>query len=105
MSVIVGRPINGITLNPLEYLLDSKNEKARVFKNQIEAEEFLIEKGAGYDDIDYLTFKDVSDFKCPYCGWPLARTPESDIWDYECTGCDRDFWEREVKKAAGMTCH
>jgi hypothetical protein len=57
--VIVGRHINGITINPLEYLLDD-NGKAMGFINEDAAKAFLKEKGLSDDDIYRLVFETVS---------------------------------------------
>ena len=54
--IIVGRPINGITLNPLEYLLDDDG-KVKKFPSKKQAVSFLKEKGFTDDDIYWLTFE------------------------------------------------
>jgi len=54
--VIVARPVDGITLNTaLEYLQD-KNDEIIVFKNQLEAEDYLLKQGIPYDDFIHLYF-------------------------------------------------
>jgi hypothetical protein len=57
--VIVGKHINGITLNPLEYLLDDDG-KVMKFINENAAKAFLKEKGLSDDDICWLVFETVS---------------------------------------------
>lgn len=42
--ITIGRPINGISLNGLEYLLDSKNVIMQ-FKDREEAKQFLRDNG------------------------------------------------------------
>lgn len=42
--ILIGRPINGISLNGLEYLLDDKKEP-REFKDRDEAKQFLRDNG------------------------------------------------------------
>ena len=54
--VIVGRHINGITINPLEYLLDEKDEVME-FTSEDAAKTFLKEKGHTDDYIDGLIFQ------------------------------------------------
>jgi len=53
--VVVGRHINGITLNDLEYLLDDDGE-VRVFENDEAAKTFLKEIGFTDDDIYWFVF-------------------------------------------------
>jgi hypothetical protein len=57
--VIVGKHINDITINPLEYLLDDDG-KVMKFINEDAAKAFLKEKGLSDDDIHWLAFKPVS---------------------------------------------
>ena len=42
--IIIGRPINGVTLNGLEYCLDDDGELLR-FSSETEGREFLHENG------------------------------------------------------------
>ena len=56
--VIVGRHINGITLNPLEYLLDNGGN-AMEFDNENSAKAFLKENGLTDDEIYWLAFEQV----------------------------------------------
>jgi hypothetical protein len=56
--VIVGRHIYGITLNPLEYLLDNSGNEME-FENEDTAKAFLKENGLTDDEIYWLTFKQV----------------------------------------------
>ena len=54
--VVVARPVDGITLNTaLEYLLDEKDEVI-IFKNQLEAEAYLLERDVPEDDFLHLHF-------------------------------------------------
>lgn len=56
--VIVGRHINGITLNPLEWLLDDKgNEKT--FESEEQARKFLLDEGMTEEELYYLVFEEV----------------------------------------------
>ena len=54
--IIVGRHINGITINPLEYLLDGNGEVME-FASGGAAKAFLKEKGLTDDYIDGLIFQ------------------------------------------------
>lgn len=47
MSFCIARPINGITINPQEYVLDDNNEVMK-FDTEASANEYL--KGHGYTD-------------------------------------------------------
>jgi hypothetical protein len=60
-AVMVARPVDGITINTaIEYVLDDSGER-RIFKNQPEAEAFML--GAGYesDDLEHIYFVEVYD--------------------------------------------
>ncbi|WP_110955732.1 hypothetical protein [Anaerosinus massiliensis] len=57
-KTIVGRHINGIFLNDLEYLLDENGELMQ-FESEESAVNFLKEKGATDDEIYYMTFKEI----------------------------------------------
>jgi hypothetical protein len=56
-GVVVARPINGITINGLEYLLDDDG-KPIVFAGQQEAEAFLLSLGMSEDDMKNMHFID-----------------------------------------------
>lgn len=55
MSVIVGKHINDITLNDLEYLLDEKGD-IKEYETEKEAKNDLINKGFSEEDLYYLFF-------------------------------------------------
>lgn len=57
-KIAVGRHIEGITLNPLEYLLDEEGE-LMTFESEEEANEYLKEKGFSDDDIYWMVFEEV----------------------------------------------
>lgn len=57
-GIIVGRHINGITLNPLEYLLDDNNEPM-IFDSEKEVKDFLKSKGFSDEEIYWLVFEEV----------------------------------------------
>ena len=41
MSIVIGRPINGISINGLEFLMNEENTEYRQFKDKREAMDFL----------------------------------------------------------------
>jgi hypothetical protein len=55
MKIIVGRAINGITINGFEYLQNGKGEIVE-FDTEQDAREFLFSKGT---TCDYLIFEEV----------------------------------------------
>lgn len=50
--IIIGRPIEGIYLNGLEFLLEDDGSKEKGFKSKKEAIEFLREAGETLSDED-----------------------------------------------------
>ena len=58
--VTVARPINGISLNGVEDLLDEEGERA-VFKDKEEAVEFLRDAGVSEDEIDSFLYLEVGE--------------------------------------------
>ena len=59
---IVGRHINGICLNELEFVLDDDGEMIE-FTNPEEAKSFLFERGAVEEDFDtYLQILDKEEY-------------------------------------------
>lgn len=64
-KVVVGRPINGISLNGYEWLLDGPEEEGGsevTFENKEDAKQFLIDAGADEDDIeDEFVFKFIDE--------------------------------------------
>lgn len=55
--VMIGRPINDISINGLEWLLDNNNEPMR-FKNGNEAKQFLLDNGESFENIYTYCFED-----------------------------------------------
>jgi hypothetical protein len=41
MSIVIGRPINGISINGLEFLMNDDNTDYKLFENKEEAKTFL----------------------------------------------------------------
>jgi len=60
MSFLIGRPINGISLNGNEYVLGDDGNP-RVFPNMVEAKQFLAGKGMTEIDIEAagIVFEEV----------------------------------------------
>jgi hypothetical protein len=56
MKVKAGRHIEGISLNPLEYVLDGPGGEIQWFEDKEAAVEFLRKAGAGDDDIYWYRF-------------------------------------------------
>lgn len=54
-SVCIGRHINGITINPLEFILDDDGNE-RVFDNEETAKAWLVEMGFSDEEIYWLKF-------------------------------------------------
>lgn len=58
MGVIVGRHINGIKINPLEYLLDDVGEMI-VFQSKERAREYFKKQGWTNEQINWLVFEET----------------------------------------------
>jgi len=88
--MIVGRHINGITINDLEYILDDDGDVME-FDGKEEAIAFLKDHGVTDQDIEYLVFLE----KCPVCGEFVS---ESELaWTDNilcCDSCDREMRRR-----------
>ena len=50
-NVVIGRPINGISINGLEYVLDENGDEM-LFESEAEAKQFLIDNGFTEEDIE-----------------------------------------------------
>ena len=98
-AVMVGRHIHGITLNPLEWLLDEDGYEL-IFDDIDTAKQYLKSKGLTDEEIEWLVFRE-SIGTCVRCGEPLFP---SDIEGYtsQCFNCDEDFFgfEQEVDNDA-----
>ena len=55
-SICIGRAINGITINGLEFILDENNE-VMLFHSINEAKGFLLDNGIPKDSLDYFEYK------------------------------------------------
>lgn len=67
-KIIIGRPINGISLNGNEYILD-ENEEVKVFDSQEDAKEFLIKAGYSKEELQ----DDLDNCRIVFCN---AETQE-----------------------------
>jgi hypothetical protein len=56
--ITVGRHINGITLNGLEYLLDDNGEIMQ-FRSKGKAKKWLFDAGCSADELYWLVFEQV----------------------------------------------
>ena len=61
-KIVVGRHVNGITINPLEYLLDDEGD-LMTFESEEKAKEFLAEKGFSEEDMYWMVFDEVDNAK------------------------------------------
>ena len=55
-KIVIGRPINGISLNGLEYIID-KHGRYMMFYNLDKAKHYLERNGISGNEMDYFTFK------------------------------------------------
>lgn len=56
--IVIGRHINGIPINPLEFLLD-KEGKPMVFETEDAAKRYLREKGITEEEMYWMKFKEA----------------------------------------------
>lgn len=93
--VIVGQPINGISINSeLEFLLDSEGV-VRFFADENVAKEFLKGNGFREEDLTFFTFME-SCGTCQRCGAPLFKSLLPG-YVYQCFNCDEDFYAFEQR--------
>ena len=55
--VTIAKHVEGISLNPLEYLLDDKG-KIRLFRTEQTAKNFLKRKGLTEEDMEFMYFEE-----------------------------------------------
>ena len=79
----IGRHIEGITINPLEYLLDD-NGKIMLFGCEEEAKEFLSSHGITEDEMYWLIFEE-----CTICDSCNEVVPVGDF--NECCICNGEL--------------
>ena len=90
--VIVGRPINGVTLNGLEYLQDEDGVPI-YFEDRDAARKYLREHGVTDDEMEDMEFRE-SNGTCRFCGSPLFPS-DVEEYTYQCFQCDEDFYSIE----------
>jgi hypothetical protein len=56
--IIIGRPVNGISINGLEYALD-EHGKVKEFSDKKEAEQFLKDNGFLDKELDYFFYEEI----------------------------------------------
>lgn len=56
--ICIGRHIEGITLNPYEWLME-KGRKVKLFENEVEAKAYLITNGYTDEEMEFLKFEEV----------------------------------------------
>jgi len=90
--VTIGRPINGITLNPLEYLLDARHRMI-AFEHEEQAKNFLKRMGFTEEQIHFYTIEDCEiiceDCKHEFVLENLKREKQS--WYTFCPKCESSF--------------
>ena len=92
-KAIVGRPVNGITINGgLEFLLDERDD-VRVFGSPVQAKSFLITAGVGPEELRHMIIME-SCGTCCKCASPLFKSLLAD-YDYQCFTCNEDFYKFE----------
>ena len=90
--VIVGRPINGVTLNGLEYLQDEDGVPI-YFEDRDAARKYLREHGVTDDEMEDMEFRESNGI-CRFCGSPLFPS-DVEEYTYQCFQCDEDFYSIE----------
>lgn len=89
-KVVVGRPIDGITINEeLEFILDEEGG-VRIFDSPEQAKNVLKQDGFSDEDMEHITFLE-SVGTCFRCGSPLFKSSLPD-YKYQCFSCDEDFY-------------
>lgn len=89
-KVIVGRPINGITINEeLEFLLND-DDTMLYFDDVGCAKQYLADKGISEEEMEHMKFIE-SCGRCRRCGAPLFYSFVPD-YKYQCFDCDEDFY-------------
>lgn len=93
--VIIGRPINGISINGLEYLLDCEDE-VMIFDSEEDAKKYLSDQ-TGYTDEDFDDLEFIHSIGiCARCGSPLFPS-QIEGYTSQCFTCDEDFFGIEQK--------
>lgn len=93
--VIVGRCVNGVTINGLEYLQNDDGE-VLYFNGISAAKSYLHEHGVTDSEMDDMIFRE-SVGTCKHCGDSLFPS-DIDGYKYQCFKCDEDFYCFEQDK-------
>ena len=91
--VVIGRPVEGITLNgELEFLLNDSGV-VWIFDSPEQAKEFLIAAGFDPEELHHMTVMESCGICCR-CRSPLfhSRLPG---YAYQCFTCNQDFYKFE----------
>lgn len=75
--IIIGRHINGITINPLEYLLDDQGNEMQ-FESEKKAKDFLKEHGYTDEEIYWFTFVDLGELVTQHFAQRITKVPGID---------------------------
>jgi len=57
--VAIGRHLEGVTLNPLEFILNDDNLTVKVFESEEVARQFLMDHGVDQAILDDFTYQEV----------------------------------------------
>ena len=85
-------PINGVTLNGLEYLQDEDGVPI-YFEDRDAARKYLREHGVTDDEMEDMEFRESNGI-CRFCGSPLFPS-DVEEYTYQCFQCDEDFYSIE----------
>ena len=92
-KVVVGRPVNGISINSeLEFILDDEGA-VRYFDSIEQAQELLRQNGVPYEETEFYTFLHSCGV-CFRCGAPLFPSL-LEGYTCQCFDCDEDFYSFE----------
>lgn len=92
-SVVVGRPVNGITINSeMEFVLDGEG-CVRIFDSMANAQKFLRDADCTDEEIAHMKFLESCGV-CMRCKSPLFPSLLPG-YKYQCFTCDEDFYSFE----------
>jgi len=93
--IAVGRHINGITLNPLEYILDDRG-RVKQFINKDSATEYLKEHGVANEVIEHLVFEEAEPASLKIGRYITAKDDTEEIIEREFYGQGDIFKDYEA---------
>ena len=92
-KIVIGRPVNGISINAeLEFIFDDDGA-VRYFDNMEQAKELLRQNGVPDEEMEFYTFLHSCGI-CSRCGSPLFPSLLED-YTYQCFDCGEDFYSFE----------